>query len=365
VSLELWAPVVSRVLDLVAMTSKDPLARRQVALCFDALLWRPCPVGSEQERKLVRKLDAAVRDDTLLNAAAAAAAAYHYSGVRRVLDAGLRARPTPGPEVDLAEAEEMAWLLGWHFAHQSRCRAVASRRTFLSTVDDPHSAAPRYLDRAIRQDVLDESQELAVAGVVDALLRHPETAGWALHLIMNIHTTTGTFTVPEEQIARLDSVLANQEPDAAVVSAAVTYMPADQIQELLTEILSGDTGKQALQAGLGEGVPIEGTHLVEPRFSMGTDPWAIRDRWRATPRLPFGVGPDVLIEGLAASVDDAVAGKMIRRETAERVLAGMRRGQTEAVEASHREARLFDDEDPYLSLLVFACEFVESQPDVG
>ena len=358
VSLELWSPVVSRILDFVSATGDDELARRQVALCFDALLWRPCPVSSEQERKLVRRLDTALRQDMLLNAAAAAASAYHYAGTDRVLAAGLRSRPTPGPAVSVEEALEMAWLLEWHFAHQSRCRAVASRRTFLSTVEDSHIGAPRYLDRTVRQDVLDEDQELAVMGVVDALLGHSETVGWGLHLIMNIHTTTGMFTVPENQIARLDRVLGDKEPDVAVVSAAITYMPADQIQELLTDVLGGEEGKLALQRGLGEGVTLEeGTHVAEPRFSMGSDPWAIRDRWRATPRLPFAVAPTVLIEQLAARAGD----EAVDEETAEKVLAMMRRGQTEAAEAFQRDRergkRRRPDDDPYLKLLGYVCKF--------
>ena len=357
VSLDLWSPTVSRILDLVARTCKDTFARREVALCFDALLWRPCPVGSEQERKLVRRLGGALREDMLLNASAAAASAYHHAGVERVLAAGLRSRPTLGPVVSLEEALEMAWLLEWHFAHQSRCRAVASRRTFLSTVEDFHIGAPRYLDRAVRQDALDEDQELAVIGVVDALLSHEETVGWALHLIMNIHTTTGTFVVPEDQIVRLDEVLRRQGPDKAVVSAAITYMPADQIQELLTDIFGGEKGKSALQRGLGQGVQLEeGTQVVEPRFSMGTDPWAIRDRWRATARLPFPEAPTELIERLAERVDKAVD-----KETAERVLVMMRRGQTEAAEAYQRDLEKGRGrkrrDDPYVQLLDFICRF--------
>jgi len=353
VSLDLWSPTVSRILDLVTRTGDDKLVRRQVALCFDALLWRPCPVSSEQERKLVRRLGTALHEDMLLNAAAATASAYHHAGVERVLAAGLRSRPTLGPIVSLEEALEMAWLLEWHFAHQSRCRAVASRRTFLSTVEDSHTGAPRYLDRAVRQGALDEDQELAVIGVVDALLSHAKTAGWALHLIMNIHTTTGMFVVPEDQIARLDEVLRCQGLDEAVVSAAITYMPADQIQELLTDILGDEKGKRALQYGLGEGVRLEeGTHVVEPRFSMGTDPWAIRDRWRATARLPFPVAPADLIECLAK-----VADKADDTDTAESVLAMMRRGQTETAEAFKRdlERGRRRREDPYLQLLNFIC----------
>lgn len=366
VSLDLWSPVVSRILDLAAKTPKDQIARRQVALCFDALMWRPCPAGSEQERLLVRKLEAAVRQDRLLHAAVAAAASYHLDGAKRMRNAGFDVSAIAGVDLTRREVAEMVWMVAWHFAHQSRSRAMASRRTFLSTVEDPQTGAPRYLDRTVRQDSLDEEYELAVTRLVDALLRFPETAGWALHLIMNLHTTTGMFMVPEDHIARLDDVLTSRDSDEGVISAAITYMPSDQIQELLGKVFNGNEGNSALQAGLGEGVLVEGTQVAEPRFSMNSDPWAIRQRWRAMPRLPFGIQPRELIEQLAARVDEAVDGQMVDRETAERVLAEMRRGQTEAAEAFHRHPPGGKEERDYLQLLVFICEYRSMRPpDAG
>jgi len=358
ISLELWSPVVSRILDLAGKTQKDPLARRQVSLCFDALMWRLCPAGSEQERLLIRKLEAAARRDKLLHAAIAAAASYHLDGAKRLREAGFNISAVTGVDVNRREVEEMQWMIAWHFAHQSRCRAVASRRTFLSTVEDWDVGGPRYLDRSVRQDSLHEEHELAVTRLVDALLRFPDTAGWALHLIMNLHTTTGMFTVPEDHIAHLDSVLSSGDLGEGVISAAITYMPSEQVQELLRKYLEDGNGRRALQVGLGKGVAIGGTQVAEPRFSLGRDPWAIRERWRAMPRLPFGAQPRELIERLAARVDEAVDGKLVDRETAEQALTEMRRGQTEVAEELSRRkrpGRKRDEEDEYLELLVFIC----------
>lgn len=367
VAIDLWSPVVSHILDLAAKTSKDQFARHQVALCFDALMWRPCPVGHEQERSLLRKLEAAVQQDKLLRAAVGAAASYHLDGAKRLREMGFEVEALGGVDVSRAEAKEIQWIVAWHFVHQSRCRAVASRRTFLSTVEDAHAEAPRYLDRTVRQDALDKEYELTVTRLVGALLRYPETAGWALHLIMNLHTTTGMFKVPEDQIARLDDLLTSRDPDEGVISAAITYHPSDQIYELVLKILKPDKSRKNMLAGLGEGVDVEGTWVAEPRFSLGSNPWAIRDRWRATPKVPFNVSPQELIERLAAHVDEAVDNQLVERDIAEGVLRQMRRGQLGAAEVfKQRESKTGENGNDYVQLLVYVCDHSASRPaDAG
>jgi len=363
VSIELWTSVVSRILDLAALT-QNTAARRQVALSFDALLWRRSPGGSEQERKLIQELQVAAHRDERLHAAFATACAYHFKGAERLRTLDFNLSLQVGTDVTLAAAKEMAWLVAWHFAHQSRCRAVASRRIFLSTVDVfVDSGAPRYLDRSVRKNELDADHKSAVMRIVEALLRHRETAGWALHLLMNIHATTGNFRVPEAQVIRFDELLDPKTPDIGVVSAALTYMPADQIRELLKPFLGGEVGNDALQAGLGLGVTVEGIQIAEPRFVMGGDPWAIRDRWRVSPRnLPFGM-TDVLkvIEGMANQVDGAVDGGLVDQNVALQALERLRRGQTAPIEVRQHQRKL--EGDNYMELLVFVCKYFEAADD--
>ncbi|HEU4945231.1 MAG TPA: hypothetical protein VFT10_08720, partial [Solirubrobacterales bacterium] len=367
VPIELWTRVTGKILSLARSTGEDPIARRQVALSFDALLWRPCPVSQEQHRKLVDKLLKAGRRDQVLKAAFAAACSYHFRGYRRLIAEKFDPPLVAADGLSPAQAREMAWLVAWHFAHQSRCRAVVSRRTFQSTVETVDRVDdPRYLDRYRRQDPLDAEHETAVLHFAEALLEHRETAGWALHLIMNIHSTTGSFDVPDALIARFGEALKNDAPDPAVVSAALTYMPAEDIRKLLAPILKRDEGREALQRGLGQGVPIEPTvdgettWVVEPHFAMSGDPWAVRKRWKAAPRkLPFGrSNVRELIERLDSSVDDAVEGGLVDRGTAEGALATLRRGDTRPLELSTRDRNLAHDNYP--ALLKFVCDYFEA-----
>jgi hypothetical protein len=362
VSIELWEPTVSRLLDLAQETRKSKSARRQVALSFDAVLWRKCPVSQEQERKLIHLLLESRRDDDRLHAAMAAACAYHFEGAKRLDEAGFEL-PILGTDVDAPQAREMAWLVAWHFVHQSRCRALASRRAFRSTMDgdDEH---PRYLDRSGRQNRLDDDHATAVVRYVDALLRHPETAGWALHLIMNVHATTGAFDVPDQHISRLHELLSPNEPGRGVLSAALTYAPPDQIYQLLLGIFKSKQAKEALQEGLRHGIAIEGSNVADPRFSMGSDPWAIRTRWYAMPdALPFDASvPQELIDRLADRVDQAVEEGKVDRDAAERAIAIMARGHTMAIEAWPRPSKSKQDDE--LALLRFVADYYSDADDV-
>lgn len=120
-------------------------------------------------------------------------------------------------------------------------------------------------------------------------------------------------------------------------------------------------------AGLGEGVDVEGTWVAEPRFSLGSNPWAIRDRWRATPKVPFNVSPQELIERLAAHVDEAVDNQLVERDIAEGVLRQMRRGQLGAAEVfKQRESKTGENGNDYVQLLVYVCDHSASRPaDAG
>ena len=360
VPLELWTSVVSRLLDLAAKKRLDPVTRHQLALSLDTLLWRPSPVNLGQEHKLIRSLVDATKRNELLRVAVATACAYHFRGAMRLKEAGFDLEFLAGTDVSLPQAREMAWLVEWHFAHQSRCRAIASRRTFLSTsTSTAYEIGPRYLDRSLSDDTLDPEHEKAVSRVAEALLHHSETAGWALHLIMNVHSTTGLFRVSDETIAHLNAMIDPEKPCSGVISAAMTYTPTGQIVELLSRILNTQAGNQALQMRLGEGVLIDGTQTVEPRFSTSSDPWRIRDQWHATPRkLPFGVGgPTELIERLLEHLEEAVKARAVDREAALSALAIMGRGDTRAVEVWPQQE--FKD-GTFVDLLAFVAKYYAS-----
>jgi hypothetical protein len=359
--IELWSPTSTRILALARQAGASESARRQVALAFDAMLWRPCPVAGEQEKKLLRRLLDVASENEVLNAAFAAACAYHFHGIERLRHYRLRL-PAIGVDLTKGQAEEVAWIVEWHFAHQSRCRAMASRRTFLSTVGDPEdTSAPRYLDRITRGHPLDPEQETVVVLMAEALLRRPETAGWALHLIMNVHATMGTFTVPDVQIARFNELLDPDSLEDAVLSAAITYAPSATIKEVVFPVLATPRGGEELQGRLSAGVMAASTKICGPRFCACSDPWATRNRWHAIPKqMPFGISdPLVLIARLEGRLEEAVEKGLITEESGEAVLTMLRCGDTFAAEVAAHERKLGPDDD--LALLVHLCGYLEAR----
>jgi hypothetical protein len=358
--IELWDRVAARLADMadaVGEGSSDPLIRRQVALALDAVLWRRCPVNHEEAEKLVRPMIEATEHDGLLHAAVSAASAYHLDGYRRLTKEGFKPPLINGSAVSLDRAREMAWLIAWHFVLQSRCRAVVSRRTFQSTLDALlRDDTPRYLDRSRRQNPLDAEHKRAVVSLAKALARYPETAGWGIHMVMNVHATTGSFGLPGSLSAMFSENLNRQQPDPGTVSAALTYMPAEDTRVLLEPILEDDKdkGRIALQNGLGRGVPVETTdqgditRVVGPRFAMGLDPMKTRKRWGAGPKsLPRGLTIESLIESISGVVEEAVAEKRVERAAAIEAIARLRRGETWPIEVISRDRNL--DSQAHLS----------------
>jgi hypothetical protein len=277
---ELWHPVQTRVLDMArgrAFGMDEQRRRRHIALSFDALLWRTAPAEDSQHRILLRKLLDAATDDSVLRTMFAVAVAYHYDRAVALKLPGLDQLLGPSAGVTEDQAQEMAWLVAWHFVHQSRNRAVASRRFFNSTHTSMRTAGrQRLLDRHFQERELPEPWASQVKNVVQALGRWKSTAGWGLHLMMNIHATAGTF-VPdklEEIVQRTDS------DDQGLIAAAIAYVPAGDTHETIKPLICSGDGRRALLAGLGNGVLVNGVRVISPRFLLTHDEWKeLRKRW--------------------------------------------------------------------------------------
>jgi hypothetical protein len=269
---ELWSPVVTR-LFAMARHLEDDGNRRQVALCFDALLWRRAPVDADENRALLERLLAAARDDDRLWAACATGAAYHWEGAKHLVDLEL---PNPVDNlghVSEAAALEMAWIVEWHFMHQSRNRALASRRYFRSTRSTPlPPGESRLLSRKPRECSLPAEAVPGVERVVTQMGRFGKTAGWAIHMLMNVHSTSGLLHVPD-----VGAIFAKAEADdPGLIWAAITYEPEWRLGAALRSKLESEDGRRALQMGLAGDLELEGTEVRTPRFVTTLDPWKVR-----------------------------------------------------------------------------------------
>jgi hypothetical protein len=305
--LDLWHPVCARLLELSRDTTNSTSARRQVALTFDSLLWRTAPSGPEGHLQLLRELLAAAERDPLLEAAYVAGAAYHFKSSSGLSQLGLRNPIDRFSGATHEQARAMAWLVAWHFLHQSRIRSLVSRRDFRSTRNDPGSERTHLLNRSACEKALATDHADALSRVAGEMAKFDDTAGWAVHLILNANATLGEFAVPD--LPRWLEITTSA--DTGLIGAAITYGMHPETEKALARFMRHDDAEEALLAALGEGLSVFDTVLRPPRFLAVSEHWRTRARWSIDNEplerlgLPFA-DPEKMMGLFRAAVPQAV-----------------------------------------------------------
>jgi hypothetical protein len=335
---DLWSHVEAALTTMMRHLDEDG-NRRQVALCFDALLWRKAPTDAQRGRMLLELLLEAAEGDDLLWASCAVAAAYHWQGALRLVEMEL-----PNPVVGLgnvseAAAREMRWWTEWHFGNQSRNRALASRRYFRSTRAVPvNPDQPRLLSRKPFKRKLPPDWAEAVARVATQMGRFASTAGWAIHWAAIVQSTCGQFQLPGHA-----DIVARAEPDdAGLVSTAITYELGRTLIEELRDKFKGKKGRDAVQRALSGGIELEGQAIRAPRFVVTLDPWReVRRRLGMDADILGDLGlpedePWRLVE-VARGVRDEVIARGATEEAVDETIAQLAAGDTRLIDAVHSE----------------------------
>jgi hypothetical protein len=136
---------------------------------------------------------------------------------------------------------------------------------------------------------------------------HHETAGWAVHLVLNANATLGRFDVPD--LAKW--LERTPRTDAGLIGAAITYGAHEPHERLIARRLGHVEAHEAMQSALGEGLKVNETVLHPPRFLASSEHWRARARWgvnnEALERLglPFA-DPDALLQLLREATPDAI-----------------------------------------------------------
>lgn len=265
--------------ELVEGVFGDPERRREAALGFDALLWAPPQqLASKDYVALMRALVVAAEGDDLLQAAYAFSAAYHFGESSRLAGQIEWDRFGVLSRLDEAGAREMAWMMEWHLLEQSRHRAAVSRLPFRSSSG---TEGEEFLRTELTDRELDPRWADAIVAVFKRMAGYEVSAGWAIHLLMNVRTTIGKFALPD-----LSMALANAAPsDPGLISAAITYVPASDIQARLLSRFEEERGRTALLRALSGRIEfhLEGdTSANPPNFMLTTDPWRVRNCWRVS-----------------------------------------------------------------------------------
>ena len=227
----------------------------EIWLCADALFWRSPTDGLRWTADWLGSLESA--DAEAFEALWIFEAAYHPDGCG-VIEQELKGKRSD--QVSDAGAKLMAWLVRWHFLHQSYSRArigSVSRR-----LDEKAFLCRSFYPRG-------QVDPEPIIKLVHALGRITGTAGWGFH--------AGCRSLREGRQDGLKAAMGNalgraEKQDAGVVSAVAAYPLAAQFRTTLSEYFTDDANRAFLLDCLGEGVFVDGVQVRDPRFEMSSDP---------------------------------------------------------------------------------------------
>ena len=254
---EIWSRLNARLWQLL----DNPAAAEEVALAVDALLWRPPPPRRALDEWL-RAAEQRITGSDRRYGLWRFVVAYHPSGARTMLDHGtLITDTTIG--LDEEQREFAAWLVAWHFIHQSRARALLNRQPW---VDKDFLCRSTYQSR--QGEGADDVERL-----VRSLARRPSTAPWAFHVVCNIMSNPSAAPITGEIIDVARAALA-AAPVAhpGVVSAAITYESSRVFERELQSYFADEMSREALLEALASGLLIDGTVVAPPRFVYALQP---------------------------------------------------------------------------------------------
>ncbi len=235
----------------------DPETTREAALLVDGWMWRPLPDES-MPRWIIAYLDA-LRPDAPAWALVRFLEGYHPEGFAK-LPGAYRERDRK-VEWSREQTEFGAWLVQWHFAHQANARVLLSRMRLLDKA---------FLCRTLHAAPAENNSD-ALRRLIESLGRFPEFPGWAFHLGCNVGCVQGRLTDDLTDLLR-DLLVQSPSLDLGVVTAAATYDSVKPFQSELRAYFAKDENRAALLDVLRQGVRIDETEIVPPRFSFSREP---------------------------------------------------------------------------------------------
>ena len=277
----------------------------ELALIIDGLLWCPPRVADDEMARWLRPLAQAARDYEPLLCAFLFASVYHPHGSRMFaeLDIDDPAKSFGEHALTVEQAGIAAALIEWHLLHQSRARALRYRRDL-----EPGHAYLLHRGTPPAGQTLPPDQVRRCKHLIEALGAHPEYAGWAIHLGMNINATLGSFDEPF--MADIAEVL--RDCDSGVVTASITYPVPSQLRESMLRYFKNDANHAALLDAMRDGPDVWGMRMVPGRFNALRPPEAIYDdagiRWKqlTADRLLFD-GDSAFLSGIRSCALELIA----------------------------------------------------------
>jgi|GEM_PF-3306775 len=249
----------------------------ELALIFDAMAWATPPIGRRRLCAWLGPVVDALEAEERFRGAIALACLYHPAGVELLR---LVERDSPLANIGNLNEEQMekaAELVRWHYIHQSRGRALLTRRRL-------EPASPDLLRRQANPQTVPKLEAETIKKFVQRMADFPHLRGWAIHLGFNLRCTVGEF-----KDGFLGPLVENAElQDLGLATAALTYwIPAgahDQVQRYFAE----DVNRKLLLDTMRDGHAVDGIttytegRLRPPRFMAGRMPHEVHMQLNTT-----------------------------------------------------------------------------------
>ncbi len=260
----LWTRLSSAIWDLTEDVEKHG---NELALVFDALAWSRPPLPEQELLDWVAPILSALEQDGTLKGSTALSCLYHPDG-RKIFESLDLDSPLADignlTEPQMARAAEM---VRWHYVHQSRGRALITRRRL-------EPANPHLLWREQGNGLVPKAWAEAIKKFVRQMASFPKHRGWAIHLAFNLWCTAGEFN---------DGFLAQPiaqavEGDLGMVSAALTYGVPSGARDQIQRYFRTKPNRELLLTVMLEGcwvetlAPSAAAHVSPPRFMAERTP---------------------------------------------------------------------------------------------
>jgi hypothetical protein len=242
----------------------------ELALIFDALAWSRPPRGKRDVLLWVEPILEALAREESLKGAVALACLYHPNGLKLFRDLGLDSPLADIGNLTEQQMERAAEMVRWHYVHQSRGRALLTRRR-LEPVN------PELLLRDPRDRRVPKAHADAIKKFVKRMATFKQYRGWAIHLAFNLRCTAGEFD--DGFLGRLVSKAANE--DLGVVTAALTYRVPGGASDQVQHYFRKESNRELLLAVMLEGCSVDTlaaespVQVSPPRFMAGRIPYLV------------------------------------------------------------------------------------------
>jgi len=270
--LSAFAEVLDRVRGERHLLLREPEANlRELALIFDAFAWCPPHLEGAEFAHWMQPMIRVARDECpALETAMHFSSIYHPLGVRQMRARGVIGIPaTSDRPMDERDAAAASFMIGWHFLHQSRARAIRYRR-------DLEPAHAYLLGSHADKNALAMDPDAAAQArrLIEQMSVFEQHRGWAVHLLMNLSAVRTGFR--PEFAARLIGRLPDE--DVGVTTAVLAYDVPDDLRPVLRSYFKKAPNKSFLLDALHTPPVVEGVAAGAPGFAPGLRP---RDVQRA------------------------------------------------------------------------------------